>query len=170
MRKLYMLPILTLVACSSAPSPASWTPAQTAYIELAIATAAINIAAQTEQNPSMPAADVADVQTAVSAFSNGVQAQIATLTAGGSITVQMQSAAVAGVGAAVSNLGAILASKPTATSNPTALAMAAGVSALESLPAVAGAVVAVNGGLQPDASTLAASVAALQAAAKAAMQ
>jgi len=141
-----------------------WTPAQTAYVELSIGTAAENVAANVITAPGLSDLDRADIKAGAKVMASAVQAQIAILTNGGTVDQQAISAAVSAVASAVSDLGTVLNAKHGATADPNVIALTAGEAALQNLPGVISAVVQVNGGWLPVQADLDKALTALQTA------
>ena len=142
-----------------------WSPAQTAYVELAIGAAAEDTAAAVITTPGLSAADIADIQAGAAGVDGGVAAAAASLTGVGSAGQQAISAAVSAVTRVAGNLGAVLTAKRGASVDPDVALLTAGEQALQQLPGVIAAVVQVNGGWQPSADDIAKATAELHQAA-----
>lgn len=153
-----------LSGCAST-GQAPWTPAQTAYFELQVGTAAENIAAGVEAD--QPACAKTAIQVAGQALAKQLQASVPVLTNGGSTAQQLEAAGISGLLPVVNSLGNLITSCSVTPSANTAQAalLAGGMDALQQLPAVVGAVVELNGGWQPAAADIANAQAALAAAA-----
>ncbi len=155
---------MALPACSmTTPAPA-WTYAQNAYVGLVTYEAAQQVALAVAKQPSLSAKEVAAVKAGEASATAGLVGAGQAYVAGGSGTAQALSGLSGAAAGAASSLQQLLsASGGGAGPNATALAEAAGISALGSLPAVIVAVEKVNGGYQPTAEDFTAVLKTIQA-------
>lgn len=155
---------LGMSSCTTSGTPL--TPPQVIVLELAIATAAENVAVEAESTPGLSAQAVQAIKSGGFALSAAAQANVAVLANGGSTAQQLQAAGLAALVPLVNNLGNLLAANPTGGPvDAKAAALTGGADLLQQLPAVIGVGVQLNGGWVPGAPDVAAAVAALQAAA-----
>ena len=160
-----LLVVGALAACASSSTATSWTPQQTAWIELKIATAAEQTALNvTTGAQGLSPADIADIAAGAATVSNATQASVASLTNGGTVSQAVVSAAVSAVSTAATDLGTILNAKHGASVDPSVALLVAGEAALQTLPAVISAIVQVNSGYQPSVTDINNATADLQGA------
>ncbi|CCG42200.1 hypothetical protein [Magnetospirillum molischianum] len=161
--------VLTVLAAGSLSACAGtgqtggteWSAAQTAYVEIKTVIAVERVVAKTAATPGLSEAVRADIRAGALALASGVRSQIEVLTAGGDVGDQAKSAAIAAVSNLISQIVPLLDAAHGSDVEPEVALIAAGGGALQSLPAVIGAVVAVNGGYDPPPEALAAALAEL---------
>lgn len=146
-----LLASMGLSACAGTGQTGSgtWTVSQTAYVEIKTAIAVEQVAAKTAATPGLSEAVRADIRAGALALASGVRSQIEVLTAGGDVGDQATSAAIAAVSDLIGRLAPLLNAAHGSDVEPEVALIAAGGGALQSLPAVVGAIVAVNGGYDP---------------------
>lgn len=148
------LAMTALIGCSSVintivPGASAWTPAQDAYFEARLATEAVNVANQVAATPGLSDKAKAQIATAQTAIYTAVTANVPTLLNGASTGAQIAAAGVASIMPAINAIGTIGSASGSGTAKPTALAMAAGLGAVEQLPQFVGDVTSLNSGWIP---------------------
>jgi hypothetical protein len=148
--------------CSSSGALENATPAQTAHIDYVAATAALDDAVAVASVKGLSPSAIAKIQAGGAAFEAAVEADIDALLTSGTVATEAESAAAAAISGVAGDFGTVLTAVHGSDVTPTDLAVAGGLGALQQLPAVLAAVVAVQDGYQPSAADLAADLAALQ--------
>ncbi|EPY01365.1 hypothetical protein K678_11226 [Magnetospirillum fulvum MGU-K5] len=158
-----LLASLGLTACAGTGQTGGteWSASQTAYVEIKTAIAVEQVAVKTAATPGLSEAVRADIRAGALALASGVRSQIEVLTAGGGVGDQAKSAAIAAVSDLIGRIVPLLDAAHGSDVEPEVALIAAGGGALQSLPAVIGAVVAVNGGYDPPPEAIAAALAEL---------